>query len=52
MERIFPELTAECERTAIMYCSGLEKKEIADIKCRATSCNYISGASFRASYYI
>lgn len=37
MERIFPELTAECERTAIMYCSGLEKKEIADIKCRATS---------------
>lgn len=37
MERIFPELTAECERTAIMYCSGLEKKEIAEIKCRATS---------------
>lgn len=37
MERIFPELSAECERTAIMYCSGLDKKEIADIKCRATS---------------
>lgn len=31
MERIFPELTAECEKTAIMYCSRLEKKEIADI---------------------
>lgn len=37
MERIFPELTTECERTAIMYCSGLEKKEIADIKCRSTN---------------
>lgn len=37
MERIFPELTIECERTAIMYCSGLDKKEIAEIKCRSTS---------------
>lgn len=37
MERIFPELTVECERTAIMYCSGLDKKEIAEIKCRSTS---------------
>lgn len=25
MERIFPELTAECEKTAIMYCSEMEE---------------------------
>lgn len=37
MERILKELTPECEITARLYAQGLEKKEIADIKCRAVS---------------
>ena len=37
MERVFTELTPECEVTARMYAQGYEKKEIANIKCRAVS---------------
>lgn len=37
MERILTELTPECEITARMYAFGYEKKEIADLKCRAVS---------------
>lgn len=37
MERIFNELTPECEITARMYAQGYEKKEIASLKCRAVS---------------
>lgn len=35
--KIFTELTPECDITAQMYASGLEKKEIALIKCKAVS---------------
>lgn len=37
MNRILTELTPECEITARMYAQGYEKKEIADLKCRAVS---------------
>lgn len=37
MERVLTELTPECEITARMYAQGYEKKEIADLKCRAVS---------------
>lgn len=37
MERILTELTPECEITARMYAQGYEKKEIANLKCRAIS---------------
>ncbi|MCD7923667.1 MAG: DNA-binding response regulator [Bacteroides sp.] len=37
MERVFNELTPECEITARMYAQGYEKKEIANLKCRAVS---------------
>lgn len=40
MDRVFTELTPECEITARMYAQyaqGYEKKEIADLKCRAVS---------------
>lgn len=37
MERILIELSRECEITARMYAQGYEKKEIADMKCRAVS---------------
>lgn len=37
MERVLTELTPECEVTARMYAQGYEKKEIADLKCRALS---------------
>ncbi len=37
MSRVFTELTPECEITARMYAQGYEKKEIADMKCRAVS---------------
>lgn len=37
MERVFTELTLECEITARMYAQGYEKKEIANLKCRAVS---------------
>ena len=37
MNRIFTELTPECEITARMYAQGYEKKEIASMKCRAFS---------------
>lgn len=37
MERVLTELTPECEVTARMYAQGYEKKEIANIKCRAVS---------------
>lgn len=37
MERVFMELTPECEVTARMYAEGYEIKEIAAIKCRAIS---------------
>ena len=37
MDRIFSELTPECEITARMYAQGYEKKEIANFKCRAVS---------------
>ena len=37
MERVLTELTLECEITARMYAQGYEKKEIADLKCRAVS---------------
>ena len=44
--RLFAELTPECEVTARMYASGLEKKEIAVKKCRAVStiCNQLQRA--------
>ena len=35
--RIFTELTTECDITTQLYASGYEKKEIADMKCRAVS---------------
>lgn len=35
--RVFTELTPECDKTAQMFAAGLEKKEIASIKCRAIS---------------
>ena len=37
MNRVFTELTPECEITARMYAQGYEKKEIATLKCRAVS---------------
>lgn len=37
MERVFTELTPECEITARMYAQGYEKKEIANLKCLAVS---------------
>lgn len=37
MDRILKELTPECEITARLYAQGYEKKEIAQIKCRAVS---------------
>ena len=37
MQRVLTELTPECELTTQMYISGLEKEEIAEIKCRASS---------------
>lgn len=37
MNRLFVELTPECEITARMYAQGYEKKEIANLKCRALS---------------
>lgn len=37
MERVLTELTPECEVTARMYAQGYEKKEIANLKCRAIS---------------
>lgn len=37
MKRVFTELTPECEITARMYAQGYEKKEIANLKCRALS---------------
>lgn len=37
MDRVFTELTPECEITARMYAQGYEKKEIAALKCRAIS---------------
>lgn len=37
MDRVLTELTPECEITARMYAQGYEKKEIADLKCRAVS---------------
>lgn len=37
MERVLTELSKECEYTAQMYIAGLEKKEIADLKCKAVS---------------
>lgn len=37
MDRILNELTPECEITARMYAQGYEKKEIANLKCRAIS---------------
>lgn len=37
MERVLTELSLECERTAVLYLKGREKKEIADMKCRAIS---------------
>ena len=36
-KRVLPELTPECEITARLYAQGMEKKEIADLKCRAIS---------------
>ena len=35
--RVFTELTRECDITAQMYAAGKEKKEIAEIKCKAVS---------------
>lgn len=35
--RVFQELTPECDYTTQLYASGYEKKEIADMKCRAVS---------------
>ena len=37
MQGVLTELTPECELTTQMYISGLEKEEIAEIKCRASS---------------
>ena len=37
MIRVFPELTLECECTTQLYAYGYEKKEIANMKCRAES---------------
>ena len=37
MKRVFNELTPECEITARMYAQGYEKKETANLKCRAVS---------------
>lgn len=37
MERVLTELTPECEITAQMYISGMEKEVIAEVKCRAFS---------------
>lgn len=37
MRRVLTELNLEEEITAQMYISGMEKKEIADTKCRAIS---------------
>lgn len=37
MRRVLTELTKECELTVQMYISGLEKDEIANLKCRAFS---------------
>lgn len=37
MKRVLTELTQECELTAQMYISGLEKKEIASLKYKAVS---------------
>lgn len=37
MRRVFTELTPECEITVRMYAQGYEKKEIANLKCRAVS---------------
>lgn len=37
MERVFTELPTECDYTAQMFATGLEKKEIAFIKCKAIS---------------
>lgn len=36
-DRIFKELTPECDITARLYAQGYEKKEIANMKCRAVS---------------
>ncbi len=33
--KVFNELTPECDTTAQLYAHGYEKKEIADMKCRA-----------------
>ena len=33
--KVFNELTPECDATAQLYAHGYEKKEIADMKCRA-----------------
>lgn len=37
MKRVLTELAQECELTAQMYISGLEKKEIASLKYKAVS---------------
>ena len=37
MRRVLTELTPECEVTAQMFISGMEKEEIAEAKCRAFS---------------
>lgn len=37
MKRVLTELTPECEVTVRMYAQGYEKKEIANLKCRAVS---------------
>lgn len=37
MKRVLIELTPECEVTVRMYAQGYEKKEIANLKCRAVS---------------
>lgn len=37
MKRVLIEITPECEITARMYAQGYEKKEIANLKCRAVS---------------
>ena len=34
-DKVFDELTAEVDATAQMYSMGMEKKEIADAKCRS-----------------
>lgn len=36
-DRVFKELTPECDITARLYAQGYEKKEIAKMKCRAVS---------------